>query len=241
MPVAVPEEQRCQARGPGIAAVAVGEHFADPRVEGAFIRARAPARTAALPAPTRHRGSDSDNDKDSDNDSASPTLAAPLRGAELGACDSEERQRISYACCAAPRRRARSLRQRRATRERAVRPPLARLLLAIYIYRIVADEKRTVLIVLFIPSVERDGTTPVEQERWVTAALEAFGTLFGGATAFPKGRGVWRDSANEGKLVSTSRWCATATRAATKSRTTPSSICSASSVVGWARERTRAR
>ena len=73
--------------------------------------------------------------------------------------------------------------------------------MAIYIYRIVADEKRTVLIVLFIPSVERDGVTPIEQEHWVTAALETFGALFGGATAFPKGRGVWRDSANEGKLV----------------------------------------
>jgi hypothetical protein len=63
------------------------------------------------------------------------------------------------------------------------------------------DAKKTVLIVLFIPSVERDGKTPVDQERWVTAALECFGTLFGGATAFPKGRGVWRDKENEGKLV----------------------------------------
>jgi hypothetical protein len=65
----------------------------------------------------------------------------------------------------------------------------------------VADEKRTVLIVLFVPSVERDGKTPVDQDRWVTDALETFGTLFGGATAFPKGRGVWRDAENEGKLV----------------------------------------
>lgn len=79
--------------------------------------------------------------------------------------------------------------------------PVARPHTSIYIYRTVADEKRTVLIVLFIPSVERDGKTPVEQDHWVTAALEAFGKLFGGATAFPKGRGVWRDGANEGKLV----------------------------------------
>lgn len=66
---------------------------------------------------------------------------------------------------------------------------------------IVADAKRTVLIVLFIPSVERDGKTAIDQERWVTKALEAFGILFGGATAFPKARGVWRDDVNKGTLV----------------------------------------
>ncbi len=27
------------------------------------------------------------------------------------------------------------------------------------------------------------------------------GTLFGGATAFPKGRGIWRDDAQGGKLL----------------------------------------
>ena len=72
---------------------------------------------------------------------------------------------------------------------------------AIYIYRTVADAKRTVLIVLFIPSVERDGKTAIDQERWVTKGLATFGKLFGGATAFPKARGVWRDDANKGKLV----------------------------------------
>ena len=71
----------------------------------------------------------------------------------------------------------------------------------IYIYRTVADSKKTVLVVLFIPSVKRDGKTAIEQERWVTKALETFGKLFGGATAFPKARGVWRDDANKGKLV----------------------------------------
>ena len=57
------------------------------------------------------------------------------------------------------------------------------------------------LVVLFVPSVERDGKTPVDQERWVTKALQTFGKLFGGATAFPKARGVWRDDANDGTLV----------------------------------------
>ncbi len=64
-----------------------------------------------------------------------------------------------------------------------------------------ADSKKTVLVVMFIPSVERDGTTAVEQDRWVTKALETFGKLFGGATAFPKARGVWRDDANAGRLI----------------------------------------
>ncbi|MGH7284278.1 MAG: hypothetical protein ACRELY_22350 [Polyangiaceae bacterium] len=63
-----------------------------------------------------------------------------------------------------------------------------------------ADTKR-ILIVLFIPSVERDGTTAVDQDRWVKEALEFFGNFFGGATAFPKARGVWKDDANEGKLI----------------------------------------
>ena len=64
-----------------------------------------------------------------------------------------------------------------------------------------ADPKKTVLLVLFIPSVGRTGTTAIEQDAWVTKALETFGKLFGGATAFPKARGVWRDDANEGKLI----------------------------------------
>ena len=32
-------------------------------------------------------------------------------------------------------------------------------------------------------------------------ALRALGTLFGGATAFPQGKGVWRDDAQGGKLL----------------------------------------
>jgi hypothetical protein len=35
----------------------------------------------------------------------------------------------------------------------------------------------------------------------VTAALKMLGTLFGGATAFPQGRGVWRDDARGGMLI----------------------------------------
>lgn len=61
--------------------------------------------------------------------------------------------------------------------------------------------RKTVLVVLFVPSVERDGTTPIDQAHWVEAALDIFGQLFGGATAFPRARGVWRDDERGGGLV----------------------------------------
>ena len=60
---------------------------------------------------------------------------------------------------------------------------------------------KCVLIVLFVPSVQRDGATPIDQHRWVGAALEMFATVFGGATAYPKARGVWRDDDRDGALV----------------------------------------
>ena len=40
--------------------------------------------------------------------------------------------------------------------------------------------------VLFVPSVERDGETPIDQQRRVDASLEMFGSAFGGATAWPR-------------------------------------------------------
>ncbi len=58
----------------------------------------------------------------------------------------------------------------------------------------------TLQITLFVPSVDRHGAR-IEQERWVVEALTTFGTLFRGATAFPPGRGVWRDDERGGKLV----------------------------------------
>jgi hypothetical protein len=61
--------------------------------------------------------------------------------------------------------------------------------------------RKTVLVVLFVPSVERDGATAINQEYWVDAALETFGQLFGGATAFPRAKGVWRDDEMGGVLV----------------------------------------
>jgi hypothetical protein len=61
--------------------------------------------------------------------------------------------------------------------------------------------RKRVLVVLFVPSVERDGTTAVDQQRWVDASLEMFGRVFGGATAYPKAKGVWRDDERGGALV----------------------------------------
>lgn len=61
--------------------------------------------------------------------------------------------------------------------------------------------RKRVLVVLFVPSVERDGTSPIGQDRWVDAALEMFGRVFGGATAYPKAKGVWRDDERNGTLV----------------------------------------
>jgi len=52
-----------------------------------------------------------------------------------------------------------------------------------------------------VPSVERDGTTPIDQNRWVHAALEMFGRTFGGATAYPRAKGIWRDEDRGGALV----------------------------------------
>ncbi len=58
----------------------------------------------------------------------------------------------------------------------------------------------TVQITLFIPSVGRDGQE-VEQEFWREQALAVLGRAFRGATAFPPGRGVWRDDEREGQLL----------------------------------------
>jgi hypothetical protein len=56
-------------------------------------------------------------------------------------------------------------------------------------------------VVLFVPSVERDGATPIDQPRWVDSALEMLGRVFGGATAYPKAKGIWRDDERGGALV----------------------------------------
>ena len=61
--------------------------------------------------------------------------------------------------------------------------------------------RKSVLVVLFVPSVERDGVTPVDQDYWVEAALTTLGRVFGGATAYPRAKGIWRDDELGGHLV----------------------------------------
>jgi hypothetical protein len=63
-----------------------------------------------------------------------------------------------------------------------------------------AQKAASTLLVLFIPSRDRNDE-PIDQDHWVGEALRVLGTLFGGATAFPQGKGVWRDDARQGKLL----------------------------------------
>jgi hypothetical protein len=63
-----------------------------------------------------------------------------------------------------------------------------------------ASKAASTLLVLFIPSRGR-GEEWIDQDHWCNEALAALGTLFGGATAYPKGKGVWRDDDQGGKLL----------------------------------------
>ncbi len=56
------------------------------------------------------------------------------------------------------------------------------------------------LVVVFIPSKDRDGNA-IDQERWIDEVLTTLGQVFRGATASPRGRGVWRDDERGGTLV----------------------------------------
>jgi hypothetical protein len=58
----------------------------------------------------------------------------------------------------------------------------------------------TSLVVIFVPSKDRD-RHPIDQERWVDEVLSTLGRLFRGGTAYPRGRGVWRDDERGGILV----------------------------------------
>src|SRR5262249_9106801 len=63
-----------------------------------------------------------------------------------------------------------------------------------------ASKAASTLLVLFIPSRDR-ADEPIDQDFWVSEALAVLGRLFGGATAFPHGRGVWRDDGQGGQLL----------------------------------------
>ena len=63
-----------------------------------------------------------------------------------------------------------------------------------------ASKAASALPMLFIPSKDRSHQ-PIDQGFWVEEALNVLGTLFGGATALPQGRGIWRDDAQSGRLL----------------------------------------
>jgi len=66
-----------------------------------------------------------------------------------------------------------------------------------------AARNEATLLVLFIPSADREGNPlgKKEQKRWVRKALKLLGRRLRGATAFPRGWGVWRDDAQASRLV----------------------------------------
>jgi hypothetical protein len=63
------------------------------------------------------------------------------------------------------------------------------------------ERRKRILLVLFVPSADREGHPIPQQSAWVDEALQTLGRLFGGATAYPKARGVWRDDERDGALV----------------------------------------
>lgn len=55
-------------------------------------------------------------------------------------------------------------------------------------------------VTVFVPSSTRDGRS-IDQLAWRDRVLTILGKMFRGATAFPPGRGVWRDDARGGALL----------------------------------------
>jgi hypothetical protein len=58
----------------------------------------------------------------------------------------------------------------------------------------------TSLVVVFVPSKDRAGKA-IDQDYWVDEVLTTLGQLFRGATAYPRGKGVWRDDDRGGTLL----------------------------------------
>jgi len=55
-------------------------------------------------------------------------------------------------------------------------------------------------ITIFIPSKDQLWNA-IDQDRWADEALATLGRLFRGATAFPPGKGIWRDDDKGGTLL----------------------------------------
>src|SRR5260370_5511499 len=61
------------------------------------------------------------------------------------------------------------------------------------IRRDLESQKRQVLVLLLIPSHDKNEQELPAQDQWADAALELFAGLFGGATAFETYGGIYRD------------------------------------------------
>jgi hypothetical protein len=55
-------------------------------------------------------------------------------------------------------------------------------------------------LLVFVPTSDRHGRK-LKGPSWTRPTLETLGRPFRGATAYPKGKGVWRDDGADGKLV----------------------------------------
>ena len=64
----------------------------------------------------------------------------------------------------------------------------------------VPGERRDFIVILFVPSVTRDGD-PLDHYAWRKQALEVMAKLFGGATVV-EGEGAWRDDERGGAIKS---------------------------------------
>ena len=58
----------------------------------------------------------------------------------------------------------------------------------------------TAHLMIFVPSADRAGKK-LKGPSWTKPTLRTLGRLFRGATAYPKGLGVWRDDQAGGRLV----------------------------------------
>lgn len=58
----------------------------------------------------------------------------------------------------------------------------------------------TVHLMVFVPSADKDGRK-LKGPSWTRPTLTVLGRLFRGATAYPKGLGVWRNDQAGGNLV----------------------------------------
>ena len=61
------------------------------------------------------------------------------------------------------------------------------------IARDMESASRQILVILFIPSHDRDEKELQTRDLWADAALDLFAELFGGATAFDTYAGIYRD------------------------------------------------